>query len=140
MTHARNRNLERKALSYRKQQIIDLLIKGHNQASIARELKVSESVISRTLKGLKNEAREKQAQFIEEEIPMRHKIALDRLQSLIAQLYTKTLDHENISLIASLTMQEIQLLGDPNQIQDALRAVARIKKASKDKLVSHNGE
>ena len=132
MTNARNRKLERIALEQRKSRITNYLIQGLNQRQMAGLEKCDESTISRALKSLKNEARQRQAEFIENQLPMIHTTAMERVSQLIAEIYEIKQNSDDkpqlIRLLIELTQLQMALAGDPQQITLALKTVAKIKR------------
>jgi hypothetical protein len=128
----RNRRAEAQARQGRNDWIRSLLIEGNSQADIVRITNMSKATVSRALKSLKNQARESQREYIENEIPLRHGIILDRITALIQEAYRLKEESDSpekhISLIAELTTLELSLLSDPVQIEGALKKIASLKK------------
>jgi hypothetical protein len=59
----------KKAIQWRRSEILRLLSMGHSQASAARELKLDESVVSLDCKWLRQQSKEAIRKFLDEQLP-----------------------------------------------------------------------
>lgn len=125
--------VKRTLIEWRRSQLINEVAKGRTLTAIAQELQVSVPTLSRDLAILKREAREKQSQYIED-LPWRHQLSIKNLDNALAEywvLFAKETDaRTKKTILDSITecVIKLQILhGDPARIEEALRAVARIK-------------
>ncbi len=121
-------------IEWRRAQALTMYAAGKTMTAIAEKLQVDISTISRDIAYLRQEAKEKQAEYIED-LPFRHKMRSANMDKAIAelwQLYENETDRKaKKALLDSITdalLKQAALDGDPLSIERALRAVSRIKK------------
>lgn len=127
--------LENSLLEWRRTQVIDYLAQGKRQSEIATILKVDPSTVSRDVKLLRQEAKDKQTEYLENEIPFRHRLRVASMDRAIAELWA-LLDKESDSkgkkaILDSITdalIKQAAIDGDPVAIERALRTVAKLRK------------
>jgi IS30 family transposase len=72
-----------KMVSYQRQQIDDLLVKGASQSEIASLLRISQSTVSRDVEYLESAARDQLKQHIQQRIPHTHLQCMKGINSVI---------------------------------------------------------
>jgi hypothetical protein len=121
-------------IEWRRQQIITYLGMGKTQREMAELLKVHESTISLDVKYLREEAKQRHGEYIDN-LPMRHKVrvaAIDKAISELWRLYEKESDIKAkkgvLDSITDALIKQAQIDGDPAAIERALKVTARIRK------------
>lgn len=127
--------LENSLLEWRRTQVIDYLAQGKRQTEIATVLKVDASTISRDVKFLRQEARDKQADYLENEIPFRHRLRVANIDRAITELWVlfekETDNKAKKAILDSITdalIKQAAIDGDPTAIERAIRTVAKLRK------------
>lgn len=127
--------LENSLLEWRRTQVIDYLAQGKRQTEIATVLKVDASTISRDVKFLRQEARDKQADYLENEIPFRHRLRVANMDRAITELWVlfekETDNKAKKAILDSITdalIKQAAIDGDPTAIERAIRTVAKLRK------------
>lgn len=127
--------LENQLLEWRRVQVIDYLAQGKRQSEIATILKVDPSTISRDYKFLRQEAKDKQAEYLENEIPFRHRLRVASMDKAIAELWAlleKETDNKGkkaiLDSITDALIKQAAIDGDPIAIERAIRTVAKLRK------------
>jgi hypothetical protein len=122
-------------IEWRRAKVVEYVAKGKSLTEIAEILKVSLPTISRDVKDLREEAKQKQQDYIDNELPFQHKLAVSNLDKIIEEawkLYESEEDSRSkiaaLNVIAEAVMKKQAVLGDPEQIEKAIRVVAQLRK------------
>lgn len=122
-------------IALRRARIIELLGRGLNQSEIAKQLGVDKATISRDVKSLRIEAKDRIKSHIEETLPFEHEKALAGLNEIIKEawrVYDSDKDNRTklqaLSVVQSAINSRLQALGDPESINRAIRVVAQLKR------------
>ncbi len=127
-----------KMLSYRRQQIDDLLVKGANQSEIATVLRISQSTVSRDVEYLERAAREKLKQHIQERIPHTHLVCMKGINEVIKHAW-RIIDnakndylriHALNVLMAAYTHKQA-LTADSTVVNESLNIIEKAKQRLK---------
>ena len=107
---------------------------------IAVTLKLDTSTVSRDIKLIREEAKLKQAEYIESELPFRHKLraaAMDKAIKELWQLFYKENDSRaKKAILDSITealLKQAAIDGDPLAIEKAIKLTASLQKKIPDK-------
>jgi hypothetical protein len=108
---------------------------GKTMSAIADTLKVDISTISGDLLYLRKQVRDTQADYLEKEIPFRHKLRAANIDKAISEYWklyeTESDGRAKKALLDSITdalLKQAAIDGDPLSIERALKAVARLKR------------
>lgn len=120
-------------IDWRRSRLLNEIAKGRTLTSISEELQVSVPTLSRDLSILRRQARERQSEYIAD-LPFRHQLSIKNLDNCLSELWKLYGEEADVkmkkAIIDSITETVIKqqiILGDPAKIEDALRAVSRIK-------------
>jgi hypothetical protein len=80
-----NLRFNKKAIAWRRSEILRLLSMGHNQASAARLLNLDESVVSLDCKWLREQAKETIRKFLDEQLPSQVQLAFSSYDQIIQE-------------------------------------------------------
>jgi hypothetical protein len=97
-------------IHWRRNQVLDMLADGYTQTAIASELKVSEGLISQDISYLRNTAKERLREHIEEQLPFAIQQCLIRLQKSLhetVQLKEKLVGEPKLQLQATQIIDDI---------------------------------
>jgi hypothetical protein len=107
---------------------------GKTMTEIAETLKVDISTISRDIGFIREESRSKQAEYIDRELPFRHRLRvanMDRAITEMWELYEQEHDSRaKKALLDSITdtlLKQAAIDGDPLAIENAIKVVSSIK-------------
>lgn len=99
------------------------------------EVKISNGTVYNDLKVKQKQIEKDFANYIEKDLPIQHNLAVTGLDKVIKEawrLYQETSDKRAqlvaLTVIADATMKKQAVLGDPAQIEKAIKTVAQIKK------------
>ncbi|WP_337863827.1 hypothetical protein [Nitrososphaera sp.] len=117
---------------------MELYATGKSMTAIAAILKVDVSTISRDIAHLREEAKAKHDAYIDN-LPFEHQksiASIDRAHSELWALYEKETDTRQkkalLDSIGEIIIKRQVLLGDPQQIDRALKLVASLKRRVKE--------
>lgn len=126
--------LESSLIEWRRARIIEYLAIGKKQSEIATILKVDPATVSRDVKYLRKHAKVKHGQYIEN-LPFEHQkslVSIDKAHAELWALFEQASDVKQrkgiLDSIGEIVIKRQILLGDPEHIDRALKAVARIRK------------
>lgn len=126
--------VQRELIEWRRAQALSMFAKGKTMTAIADYLKVDIATISRDLAYLREEAKTKNGEYIAD-LPFRHRLSITALDDALSELWTLYEQEKDVRTkksildsIADVVIKQQIVLGDPAQIDRALKAVARIKK------------
>jgi IS30 family transposase len=118
---------------WRRSQVLELFASGKSMTAISEALKVDISTVSRDIARMRRQAISKQSEYIEN-LPFEHLMSIasiTKAHTELWRLYEKEQDakrkREILDSIAEVVIKRQILLGDPEQIQRALKTVSRIK-------------
>ena len=135
-------------IEWRRTKVIEYLAKGKSLTEISKILITSLPTISRDVKELREEAKQKQQDYIDNELPFQHKLAVTNLDKIIEEawkIYESEEDARSkiatLNVIAEAVMKKQAVLGDPEQIEKAIKFVSslRIRKIEQDVEDDGNG-
>lgn len=122
-------------LQWRRIQELELLASGKTMTEIADTFKIDVSTVSRDIEQVRQEAKQKHAEFIEQEIPFRHKLrtaGMDKaIKELWALFHSEKDGRTKKSILDSITdayIKQAAIDGDPMAIQRALTQIAKVRK------------
>jgi IS30 family transposase len=129
----------------RRARVLRLLATGASQSDIARALGVDKSTISRDVQALRSSAQDDIKNYIESELPMQHKLAIAGLDEILKQSWQLCLKAEDIrtklaalNIIGDTIVRKLAVMGDANQVELAIHAVAAIKERLQEKKQEDN--
>lgn len=112
-----------------------MLSTGLSMTEIAEKLHVDVSTVSRDIKQMRLQARAKHGEYIDN-LPFEHTLSIasinkahNELWALYRQTSDSRLKRAILDSIGDMVVKRQILLGDPEHINKALKAVAQIKKA-----------
>jgi hypothetical protein len=98
------------------------------------EIKISHGTVHNDLKVKQAEIQENFKGYIENELPMQHSLAVTGLDRVIKEawrIYTKADDQKAalaaLNVISDATMKKQAVLGDPAQIEKAIKLVSKLR-------------
>jgi hypothetical protein len=126
--------LEEQLMAWRRGQVVTYLSMGKSQKDIADTLKVDPSVICRDIQFIKKEALEKQSEYIQN-LPFEHiksVASIDKAHLELWRLFESEKDTRQkkaiLDSIGDIVIKRQILLGDPQHIDRALKAVAKVRR------------
>jgi predicted transcriptional regulator len=129
-------------VEWRRNHVLELTSKGHNQSEISNILQISESTISRDLSYLREQAKSNIAKYIDDKLPLEFEkclIALNSVHKKAWSIVDKSEDERTqiqaLSLAKECIANRIDLLTNATVVDDAIKFVEQLKTKS-DKLVS----
>lgn len=97
-------------------------------------IKISHATVHRDLKAKEKEIKAHFTDYIEKELPVQHSLAVTGLDRVIKEswrIYARTSDDRTrlaaMSIISDATMKKQAVLGDPAQIEKAIRLVGKVR-------------
>jgi hypothetical protein len=133
-------------IQWRRDKVWELRACGKTFDEIVEELKpkpsikISHGTVARDLSAKQREIKEGFKHYIEEELPVQHNLAVTGLDKVIKEawnIYEKADDQKSalaaLNVISDATMKKQAVLGDPAQIERALKAVARFRQVGASK-------
>lgn len=113
---------------------------GKTMTQIADAFKIDISTVSRDIEQVRQEAKQKHADFIEQEIPFRHKLRTAGMDKAIKELWALFHSEKDgrtkkgiLDSITDAYIKQAAIDGDPMAIQRALTQIARVKKALQER-------
>jgi hypothetical protein len=127
---------------------LELASKGLHQSDIADILKLDKSTISKDFKKLGRRAREGIRDYIEDVLPLEHKKAIVSFDEVISRGWLTVSRNQHdprivlmaLNVISDATMKKQAVLGDPAQIEKAIRLVAKLSKQVRENESHRPGE
>ena len=97
-------------------------------------IKISHGTVHRILRAKQKEIEENFKNYIEKELPMQHSLAVTGLDLVVKEawrIYARAADDRiklgALQTISTATMQKQAVLGDPTQIEKAIKLVGRLR-------------
>jgi predicted transcriptional regulator len=132
-----NLKYEKANIELRRGEVIKLLSKGHSQSEIAKELNVSNALISLDIQYLKEKAKEGLRTHIQDRLPFEFARATTGINDILRRAYDildKTTDpklqHQWMTLIMQLWGTVMSLATDGGVIEQAFRKVEGLSPAA----------
>jgi hypothetical protein len=117
-------------LAWRRDKVLDMLIKGNSQRAISRELKLDEGTISRDVQHLRQRAKDDMKQYVEELLPLEFQKAQDSINELKTMAWRVLAKPEadqdlrlrlqTIVVLKDLTLAGMQMLDDGVVVRDSV--------------------
>ncbi len=108
---------------------------GKSMREISRILKLDLGTVSDDIRLIRRQAQEEQAEYIEKELPFRHKLRTAAIDKALRELWTlcekesSSRDKKAIlDSIAEALIKQAAIDGDPMAIMEAIKAVTRLRK------------
>lgn len=126
---------KRELIEWRYNKEWELASKGATQSEIAQILKLNKSTISKDFKKLRKQAKSGINKYIEEKLPFEHQKTLVGLDEVIKQGWAFALNNDNdakirlqaLTVISDAYMKKQAILGDPAQIEKAIKVVSKLR-------------
>lgn len=121
-----------KHIDWRRDKVLELSVKGHNQTDISKILRIHKSTISRDIEYLRTLAKENIKQHIEERLPYEYEQCLQGITQIIQQAWTiseNARDEEKREKLQSLSLAKdcysikMDLLTNSNLLKDSIKFV-----------------
>ncbi|AFU58301.1 hypothetical protein Ngar_c13630 [Candidatus Nitrososphaera gargensis Ga9.2] len=132
---SKKKKLENDLIEWRRSQVLSMLATGLSQTEIADMLKVAVSTVNKDIKKIRLEAKAKQQDYIDNELPFQHKLAVASLDKVLEEAWQIFRTEKAVKarlaaleIIADSTMKKQAVLGDPAQIEKAIKLVNRLRK------------
>lgn len=95
-------------------------------------IKISHGTVARDLEAKQREIKEGFKHYIEDELPLQHRLVITGLERVIKEAWRMYARDENrakemLPIVVSAYGEKLKALGDPSYIDKALKTVARIK-------------
>jgi DNA-binding transcriptional regulator LsrR (DeoR family) len=126
-------------IEWRRSKIIELASQGLSQREIAHVMKVSVGTVNGDLQFLRQRAKVNIQRFIEDELPHQHELAVTGLDKVIKEswkLFDKEQDSkaklQALNVVSDAIMKKQAVLGDPSQIEKAIKIVAKLSKQARE--------
>jgi len=103
------------------------------------EIRISHDTVINDLKAKEKEIEKNFANYIEKDLPMQHSLAVTGLDRVIKEgwrMYAKTEEPKVLAIIADAYMKKQAVLGDPAQIERAIKLVGQMKQKLEDEWPS----
>jgi hypothetical protein len=124
-------------ITWRRNKVQELSIKGFNQAEIARMLQISEPTISRDIEYLKEIANETIRNHIQEKLPYEYSKCIQGLEEIIKESWIVAINADKIgntkdklqslALIKDTYNTKMDLLTNASLLQDSIKFVSETK-------------
>jgi hypothetical protein len=122
-------------IAWRRAQVLEHLATGKTHQQIADILHVSRPTITQDIGHIRQQIKEKQSQYLEDEIPYRHTLRTAGMDKAIKELWAlfekETDSRQKKGILDSLTdayIKQASIDGDPVAINSALKKIARVRK------------
>jgi len=130
----------KKAMEWRRNQVLELSSKGLTQSDIARTLQVNVSTICRDIYFLTQQSKENIRKYIDERLPAEYERCLVGLTSILKEAWitaSKTEDKREklqaLSLAKECYSMKLELLTNATVVDDAIRFVNERTTTKKDR-------
>lgn len=127
-------------LRWRRVEELEMYAAGKSMSEIAETFQLDVSTISRDIEQVRQEAKQKHAEFIEQEIPFRHKLRTAGMDRAIKELWGLFHSEKDArakkGILDSITdayIKQAAIDGDPMAIQRALTQIARVRKTLQER-------
>jgi hypothetical protein len=133
----------KKAMEWRRSQVLDLSSKGLSQSDIARTLQVNVSTICRDLSFITQQSKENIRKYIDERLPAEYEKCLVGLTSILKEAWITAAKTEGkreklqaLALAKECYSMKLELLTNATVVDDAVRFVAEKQGLSRSKKQS----
>jgi len=137
----------RSSISWRRNLVLQMLSEGHNQAHIARTLKLHPSTISIDVQFLREQTRSQMKEFVTERLPMavvKSCTALDSVTSTAWELAKSTDDDrirlQALTLIKETEKDKIDIVSNVNIVDQIVTQTEQRQQAQRDTALQPVGE
>ena len=124
-----------KHIDWRRDKVLELSVKGHNQTNISKILNIHKSTISRDIEYLRTIAKENLKQHIEDRLPFEYEQCLQGITQIIQHVWMLSEKSDNnikeklqsLSLAKDCYSIKMDLLTNSNLLKDAIEFVEQSK-------------
>ena len=124
-----------KHIDWRRDKVLELSVKGHNQTNISKILNIHKSTISRDIEYLRTIAKENLKQHIEDRLPFEYEQCLQGITQIIQHVWMLSEKSDNnikeklqsLSLAKDCYSIKMDLLTNSNLLKDAIQFVEQYK-------------
>jgi hypothetical protein len=118
---------------WRRDRVIELMSKGHNQTEISEILKVNRSVISRDIGSINQQAKQNLHKFIDQKLPGEYQKCLVGINEVLKIAWNTTNERDidrrekiqALSLVKECIVTKLELLTNASILDDAMKFVAK---------------